>query len=283
MTNKHILIYGYGAEGKANYKFCRENFPKIGVSIYDDNIKKYKNKANFDNFNAIFVSPGIDRSVFDKNIQSKLTSSTEVFFENLDKTNKTKVIGISGTKGKSTTTKLISELLQNANKKVEIGGNFGTPLISLLSKIEDLDFIICELSSYQLENLKISPHYSIFLNFFADHLDRHGNVKSYFKAKSNIWKWQTNNDFLIIPETVFIKNNIETNGQIIKSKILDKNIFKISKSLSSKHIRQNCGTVVELSKLLNIADDILQKTFSEFQGLEHRMEEFIVKNKIMAV
>ncbi len=148
-------------------------------------------------FDFVFKSPGVPNSelegYFVKYPKARLTSGTAIF---LDK-HRDKVIGVTGTKGKSTTSSLIAYILKEAGFKVNLAGNIGVPALDVYE--EDPDCFVLEMSSYQLEDLKVSPAKAIFLNIYEEHLDYHGSFGSYLKAKSNIARFQTEKDLLVVP------------------------------------------------------------------------------------
>ncbi len=281
--NQKILIYGYGLEGKSSQKFCEKHYPENEITIYDEKVSAYKNSVNFVEFGIIIVSPGIDRfTKIPKQFWHKCTSNVEIFFHR-HQYQLNKIIGIAGTKGKSTTTKFCAEFLTKSGKKVEIGGNFGVPFLDLSEKLlaEEIDFIVAELSSFQLEFLKISPHIAIFMNLFPDHLDRHSSLDSYFKAKQNLFAHQTSDDFLITPKCW--QNLVEkTNPQskLILSSPMSDEYFPENSVFRASHFLENFGTIIELAKVLKIEnyEKVLEKTAQKFVGLEHRTEFFAEKN-----
>ena len=271
---KNILIYGYGVEGKANFEFLEKFYSDKNIEIYDENIEKFNKKLNFNDFDVIFLSPGISKTKI-KNYNGVLTSGTKIFFELLEEKDRKKIIAVVGTKGKSTTVKFTAELLGNWGKKVEIGGNFGKPLLSFFSSLDNLDYVVAELSSYQLDLLKISPEVVLFVSFYPDHLDYHKNMEEYFKAKANSWKYQNNTDKLFITEnyTKFNKLAVEEFEKIqrkIICPILDLNYFKEDSIFRGQHFLENFGIVKSLAEYLKISDDIFEKTCDEFETLSHR-------------
>jgi UDP-N-acetylmuramoylalanine--D-glutamate ligase len=142
---------------------------------------------------------------------------------------------------------------------------------------------VAELSSYQLENLKVSPHLTIFLNFFPDHLDRHHNLENYFEAKENLWKYQKSGDFLIVPEkTKDTLNKKSIQSELVIAETLNSDFFARNLIFQAEYWRENFGTIRSLAKALRIenVDKLLKKTAENFAGLPHRMEFFAEKNSI---
>ena len=281
-----ILIYGYGIEGKSteNYlKSCTSNNDDLdSIRIYDESQSECSqppSRAEIDELDMIIPSAGISWSkAMDKLSvdESKLTSHTNIFFDSLDEDLRSKIIGITGTKGKSTTTEFCYHALKKAGKKVAKAGNIGLPLLDYRDQLQDLDYLVCELSSYQLEYLdrvKKSPKYTLFTSWYSDHLDRHGSMKEYLNAKSNIWKYQNESDYLLLPESVEIepktRATIKKCGPNLPVNNLSKDIF------NADHFRSNFGLVSELFKVLDIEQEYITEAIKEFQGLEHRMEQFL--------
>lgn len=283
---KKVLIYGYGAEGKSSEKFLKENFPHLEVSIFDENIAEFSTPQDFDDFDVIIRSPGVPREKIAGVSVDKITSQVELFLANLDEERRKKIIGITGTKGKSTTTKFCSELLTRAGYTVGIVGNFGVPPLDIWKDFEDgnYDFLVAELSSFQLEHVSHSPHIAIVLNLFQDHLDRHQTIDAYHAAKLNLVRYQDENDFVITPEETgtFLDLSI-CRGRIIFSHIFPEEAFPTDSIFRAVHFRQNFGTLVSLCDILKIDHALLQKTAHSFQGLPHRMELFTEKNGIQFV
>ena len=287
-NNSQILIYGYGKEGKSSEAFLSKKFPTAFIQIYDeDPFQKVENNLGpcpcFQKgdckFDVVVVSPGVPREKLSHIDSHKLTSNTELFFDNLTEDLRKKIIGISGTKGKSTTTKFCAEMLKKSKKNTVIGGNYGVPLLDLYDDFcgGKYDYIVAELSSFQLENLNISPGISIFLNLYHDHLDRHHTKEHYLLSKQNLWKYQGIDDYLIVPK----KNKSFIEGkcisQLILSSSLDSLCFPSDSVFRAAHFLENFGTVKALASLLDISDDVLKQTAGDFHGLPYRTEFFANK------
>lgn len=280
-----IIYVGYGQEGQSSKRFLDARFPDIPTEIYE-NISQPIVSQNSQEF--FVISPGIDREKWLPDVPaSQQTSNTELFFENLSPSQWQKTIGITGTKGKSTTTKFVSEALKISGKKVALGGNFGIPVLDLFDSLDDLDLVVCELSSFQLEHLKVSPYYAIFLNLFTDHLDRHGTHKEYFLSKQHLWNGsEMPAKHLIlgigaqkIPEisSFFSAFPPHKTTTLHLAEIFPENIFPKDSIGNAVHFRENFGTVVSLFDLLGIKNswEILKQTAESFEGLPHRIERFL--------
>ena len=193
LNSKKILIYGFGKTGKSLFRFFKKNL-NSNVKVFDDNLtinKKYviKNVVKF-NADYIFLSPGINiynnkYAKYLKRNGKKILTDIDLFCSLLDETNK--VIGVTGTNGKSTYCKILSYILKKNNIKSKIVGNFGLPVLSNNIKAKNCVFIL-ELSSYQLDySNQIKLDKAIILNMSPDHLDRHNTMSNYVKTKFKIF------------------------------------------------------------------------------------------------
>jgi UDP-N-acetylmuramoylalanine--D-glutamate ligase len=269
ISAKKISIAGYGAEGKAAEQFCKTHCPAIPLSIVDP-----ISSAVTDDGSVWIISPGISRDFFKNISKERVTSGTEIFFDSLSEEERQKVIGISGTKGKSTTTKFCTEALIAAGKKAVAAGNFGVPLLDVFDALKEgtVDFVVAELSSYQLENLETSPGLAIFLNIFPDHLDRHGSFVSYQQAKENLFRHQKKGDFLFVPNER--RDDFQTAATVIRSNSLNPELFPPNSSFRADHWCQNFGVVEKMFKTLRLPLSAIEKTAALFLGLPHRLEHF---------
>jgi UDP-N-acetylmuramoylalanine--D-glutamate ligase len=284
----NICIYGYGLEGKSTEKFLKKHFDDLNLVIFDENIVN-QDVFEPDKYDLIFVSPGINRfKKIPKKHLSKCTSQIEYFFMLLPEHKRKKVIGITGSKGKSTTTKFCKEFLEIANYRVSVAGNFGKPFLDILDDflLEKYDFIVAEISSFQAEFLSKSPHISIFLSFFPEHIDRHGNETKYLSAKANCWRHQEDGDFLIFPESLNSLSDLQKlcskKNRLILAPPLSAELFPQNSVFRAPHFLQNFGVISVLSNILKINnfDKILNNLTKNFIGLPHR-SEFIGKKKGM--
>lgn len=278
LKDKKILILGFGREGRDTFRFLRRLFPgkMIGVAdrlkisdlrfkIKDKRVKLHLGEnylKALKNYDVIIKSPGIPFKILPRTDLRKIASQTKIFFENCPG----RIVGTTGTKGKSTTASLIYKILKEGSVKAHLVGNIGKPVLSFLSKdvqgrtLNRRDIFVYELSSHQLYNLKKSPHIAVFLNIYPEHLDYYRNFNEYLKAKANITKYQTKKDFLVYNSGDKLVREIAKKSQAIKIPIkgvyydLDKN------------------TARAVGKLFKIPKTTIEKAIREFKPLPHRLE-----------
>ncbi len=189
-----------------------------------------------------------------------------------------KTIGVTGTKGKSTLTSLIKHLLENDGKKVWTGGNLrGSVNLPILSKIKEGDFLLAELDSWLLQgfgDLKISPQYSFFTNFFNDHQNYYSSMELYFNDKANIFKFQKENDFLFLTD-----NSNRALKKYFKQKIKAKKIITFGKNVPNwkfkilgNHNLSNISQVLAFAQEIGITKKIQKKAMESFKAVEGRLE-----------
>jgi UDP-N-acetylmuramoylalanine--D-glutamate ligase len=210
-------------------------------------------------YDIIIKSPGIPihlpeiEKAFKEN---KITSQTELFFQNCPG----KIVGITGTKGKSTTTSLIYEILKKGGLKTFLVGNIGNPVLSLLLKAKPEDIYVFELSCHQLYKLKKSPHVAVFLNLYPEHLDYYKNLKEYALTKANITLNQDKKDYLIF----------NSKDKIVKEFAAKSKAKKIQVNGEYYNLDKNAARAA--GEIFKIPSKIIEKTIKEFKLLPHRME-----------
>lgn len=279
--NPKILLYGYGAEGRSTESWIKKNLAFKSLEIFEDN--KASLSPVWENYDLVIKSPGVPPSAIPEKVWPKVTSNLRLFLENLSPQNRAKVIGITGSKGKSTTAKFTHELLQTAGFKSVIIGNYGVPALEIWEALEALDFIVAECSSFQLYDLRVSPKYALFLSFFADHLDWHNASEiDYFKAKEHLWAHQIEGDFLAVPSSLPVSVGLAlTHGTanqrpnpIVFTEAVAGNFFPTDSILQALHFRQNLGPVWAFAQQLRINNlpVVWQQTAKNFQAIEHRLE-----------
>ncbi|MEK9178773.1 MAG: Mur ligase family protein, partial [Patescibacteria group bacterium] len=211
---KKIAILGFGMEGRdlVHYLLKEEAIitvfdKKPGADLDFSGIDKsritlstgegYLEKG-LGGFDYIFRSPGVYRyisQIVDAEGKGvKISSAIALFFELCP----AKIIGVTGTKGKGTTSSLIYEILKGAGRDVYLAGNIGVPYLELLPKLSKDSWVVLEISSFQLIDMQVSPHIAVVLNITQDHLDWHKDLDEYIASKKNIVKHQNSNDFAVV-------------------------------------------------------------------------------------
>ena len=197
-----IAIAGYGIEGESSYKYwskdsqndiviVNEGQPKCDFPIGASVINSEDAFSHLQGFDIVMRTAGLaPRKI---KTDGKIWSATNEFFAKCPAT----IIGVTGSKGKSTTVSLIASILRQAGKKVWLLGNIGEPSLDVLSDIKSDDIVVYELSSFQLWDLEKSPHVAVVLFIEQEHLDVHVDIEEYVNAKSNITRHQSVDDLLI--------------------------------------------------------------------------------------
>ena len=286
-----FLVYGLGHSGQSVVKFFKRNKIK-SYKVWDDKQKRLfqdkrtKNlKKTLNSVDYIVLSPGISLNE-KKNLtkfKKKIITDIDLFYlfnKNF------KSIVVTGTNGKSTTSKLISHLLKKNKFKVLLGGNIGTPILDL--KVKKEFYIIIEASSFQLAHSQfICPNYAILLNISNDHLDWHGSMKNYKNSKFKIFKLQKKNHFAIINNKLnlfFKRKNFSSKLIIMKEQIYKKIKKKIKNHyLTSSINNENMIFSYTLCKLLKISNENFISAMNTFVGLPHRYEIFLKKKNIVFI
>ena len=271
LKNKRVLILGFGREGMDNFLFLRKLFPTKTIGIADVKYKILNTKYKIQNvkwnlgenylealkkYDVIIKSPGIPFKILPKSVIKKITTQTEIFFNNC----LGKIVGITGTKGKSTTSSLIYQMLKRGGLKVYLVGNIGKPVLNLLFSAKKDDVYVYELSSHQLYNLKKSPQIAVFLNIYPEHLDYYKNFREYANAKANIVRYQTKNDCLIF----------NSEDKLVKEFTKESKAKKIP--IRGKYYELNKAAAKAVGKIFKIPQKIVEKAVREFKPLPHRLE-----------
>lgn len=306
LKNKKILLLGFGLEGKSTYHFIRscDKDIIIGISdvnqVTDSDVLNDKNVVLYSGndyllacqeYDIIIKGPGvIIKEYLDSNIREKITCQTDLFLKFC--TNKT--IGITGTKGKSTTSSLLYHILKNLYKNVIFMGNIGIPCFDTLDKLKKDTICVLELGCHQLEYMRNSPYISVILNIYEEHLDHYISMDAYVNAKKNIYLHQTKEDYVLLGDSPYLKDYSCCPGHVLSYAkredrdcfFLDKDnyyirfsnkdilipISDISTNLKGNHNLYNilvCLTIVEILNL-NLEKAIFY--ISSFKGLPHRLE-----------
>ena len=314
-----ILILGFGMEGRSTARFFDMHYPSCQLTIADQNPNlhignEYGKGWNYrvgerylegiDQYDLVIKSPGIPENLIKGKLdKNKLTSQTEIFLRLFhDKT-----IGVTGTKGKSTTSSLIYSILSHAGRKAILLGNIGKPPLDYADKIDNNTLVIFEMSSHQLDGLTISPRYSVFLNLYEEHLDHYQDLASYRNAKYNIFFHLQEEGWLVFNSDDYtLTSDIEKTGRQFNrigfscqqrqqfgafcpddERVDYKGVggdaqfnFAGRKGIPGKHNMMNIMASVCVSKILGVEDALISDSINHFPGLEHRLEYIGMHNGI---
>lgn len=310
LKNKKILILGFGREGKSSLSFIQKHLPDTFVSIRDKNSLNISLGDNVDfisgdrylddlnEFDIILKSPGITLKniAVDKN---KISSQLDLFL----KYSKIITIGITGTKGKTTTSTLVYNILKHSNKSCFLLGNIGVPVFECLDELTSDSIAVIEMSSHQLEFMTHSPNIAILTNLYPEHLDHYISYQHYINAKLNIFRFQHENDNCIFladqqdyihmiqscvhSHSISVSLDqcdasaktclwldkhstiIQTHDKNSSSHICVKNL---NKHLCGKHHFYDIMFAFAACNILGISDDFIESSLKEFSGIPHRME-----------
>ena len=304
-----VLILGFGREGKSTYNLIRKYLPSKKLVIADGNDKLLDNNNflkedlnlefvlganyldNLDSYDLIIKSPGVNFKYIDySSFEDKITSQIDLFLRYSD----VKTIGVTGTKGKSTTSSLIYHVLKNMNVNTILGGNIGIPVFDELDNIKDDTIFVIELSCHQLKFVKSSPNISVLLNIFEEHLDLYKSYEDYMDAKLNIFKYQKEEDFSVWGldsadsykyyrenkntfsfscDSEKVKNGItiEEDGLYLNNKLIYEK--KRKRNLLGNHNLYNVAAALLVCNILNLDLDSVSNYIDSFESLEHRMEK----------
>ena len=294
LKNKKVLVYGLGESGRAAIKLLREQ--KAEVSFYDDNINffsyiGFEREPRRKHFDIAIVSPGIKcqgNSLLQHLHEDGTLVLSELDFGYL--MSKGKVIGITGTNGKTTTCMLVYKILKNAGYKTFLCGNIGVPISAIASQTTKKSVIVCEVSNFQLELCNFfRPNIGCVLNIKPDHIDRHGSFEEYKRVKAKIAENMEGHDVLILNlddeeakkiakfrHTEFFSKEQMRSGTYVFEKSVCKNkkpLFPLCdiKMRGEKNL-ENVLASVAICSHFKVKKEIYSKTLQNFVPASHRME-----------
>ena len=304
IKDKKVAILGFGMEGKSTYRFIRK-YSNMFLSILDQ--KDYSNDdtlkddnnievisdnylANLDSYDVIIKAPGVILKNIDiTSFKDRITSQLELLME----VNRKNIIGVTGTKGKSTTTTLIYEIFKNQGYDAHLLGNIGTPIFDDLDNFKEDSILVIEMSALQLEFVKYSPHVALLLNLFEEHLDHAGSIKHYHENKLNIFKYQNKDDIGIYAyDNEYLNGYIKDNSYIqdmisvslsdnTNMHIKDHYVYYKNKKLydidSKRNLIGNCNLenimfALAVAEVYYLKLDLVIDTINKFKPLAHRLE-----------
>lgn len=283
LRGKRILIAGFGREGQSTLRFLQKFLPNAEIGIADKNESAFKSidkqtytiyygddyLKNASDYDIVIKTPGI--SVKDIDIDKDLISSqTDLFLEAFH----SQVIGVTGTKGKSTTSSLIYHLLKESGKDVILAGNIGIPVFDCVQNINRRTIIVYELSAHQLQFINKSPHVGILLNVFEEHLDHFGTFEKYKEAKINVLRYMGENDVAIV------NNRLCFESLILDKKYVDFENYNFEDynikwdyiPILGEHNKMNVKAALCACYAFGLTIDELIPHLYTFKPLEHRQE-----------
>jgi len=271
---KNVLILGYGKEGKITEKYLKKKFPKIKIGIADKRISHdYLEKQK--DFDLIIKTPGIPKKL----VTRPYTTATNIFFSEIARMRRDGknviTIGITGSKGKSTSASLLFSVLKDAGMDARLVGNIGKPMLEeLLKPVNEGVIFVMELSSYQLDDIAFSPNIAIVLNLFPEHMPYHGGIENYYRAKKNIINFQKENGLFIYngKDKIIQKWAKEFSFAKIPFNKIDISNGPKDLYLLGDHNKDNIKAVIAVADFFNIPRGKIEKAIRKFKPLPHRLE-----------
>src|SRR5579872_2801744 len=264
LEDKNVLLVGLGKEGKATQAFLEKMVPSATVTAVDEN-QGADYLAHQKEFDLAIKSPGVKPD----QLTIPYTTATNLFFALV----KGKTIGVTGTKGKSTTASLLYAMLLEAQKKVHLVGNIGNPMLTELLVSNTLeDYWVCELSSYQLADIEYAPDIAVITSLFPEHMDYHGSIDAYYQAKMRIIANATEKNTLVYDPTSQVALMLEETT-VVTVPFIESLPFPESEiPLLGVHNISNIRAAITVAQLLGIADSVIEQAVKQFQPLAHRLQ-----------
>lgn len=314
IKNKHVAIVGIGISNTPIINFllrfgCKITlFDKRNIEEFtQDEIKNF-NKLNIKfvfgmnylnyikNFDYIFKTPSIRPDIYELEEARKSGSIITSEIEELLKYCPSKIYGVTGSDGKTTTTTILYNLFKNMGYTTWLGGNIGIPLFEKIEKMDETHKVVLELSSFQLMNIETSPDVSIITNISPNHLDYHKDMDEYINCKKNIFKFQTESNTTILNDdcenTKHFENNIKSrirkfslkkspsfyvieNGAYVKDDelyVLNQRLFsKRDMKIKGDHNLANFAAAI-LATIPEVKTSVIKNFAKSFSGVAHRNE-----------
>lgn len=272
-----VLILGYGKEGQETKRYLKKFYPKLKVGVADEKEgPRYLEKQK--DADLVQRTPGLPLSKITRPHQT----ATNIFFDEIRRKGNL-IIGVTGSKGKSTTASLIYSILKAAGRSVELLGNIGKPMLSALMKpISKKTIFVLELSSYQLEDLSFSPDIAVVTSLFPEHMNHHGSLENYWEAKSQIWRHQSPEDsFIFNPAYPMLKKWAkESPAKVLPfDKKLPLPAGEIP--LLGEHNVDNVRAATTVARALKVKESSIRKGIEQFKALPHRLQKVGEFKKIL--
>lgn len=324
IEGKKVLILGFGREGRSSLRLvCKAGgWERLAVSDLREvdpsreaggnkvelfTGEHYLDRELLDSFDIVFKTPGIVLPEEPKVYRCRFVSQTELFIERF----RDQIVGITGTKGKSTTSSLLYHILKETGEDTVLAGNIGIPVFDIAEDIMPGEVIVLELSCHQLEHIQVSPRIAVLLNLYEEHLDHYGTMAKYVRAKQNIYAWQREGDILfcnvdvlpgkeiegagkesacvpcrgeiisavMVPEGEKARGagDIEVAGNAVRYRGSGLRIPEEGISLFGRHNYFDIGVVYGICKEFSVTDEKFLKALRTFQTLPHRLQYLGVK------
>ena len=291
IKNKKILVLGYGREGISTYNYIRKHLPEKKITIADKNFININDEnvevicgddylSYLGDFDLVFKSPGI---AFLDDVKypstTEITCQTDMFL----RFSKPTVVGITGSKGKTTTSTLIYEMLKAGGKNTCLIGNIGVPVFEKADESEDLIAVI-EMSSHQLEFTTASPKVAVLVNIYEEHLDHYKTgFDGYANSKLNITRYQTKEDYFVYNDEQDVGHGLDITKAICGTEVkvsftkassdeFVNELWHSTEHLKGEHNRQDIAYALNVARIFGVDDDSVRNAIKGFNGIEHRME-----------
>ncbi|NBD73775.1 hypothetical protein GVX82_01910 [Patescibacteria group bacterium] len=264
-----VAIAGFGAEGRALAEFIAARAPETRIHIFDERPQEVPpTAASFtqgltipDTIPVVYKSPGIPTHTLTMGLHTRIESLTDVFLDEVAGT----VVGVTGTKGKSTVSSLIHAALQRDGRDAMLIGNIGVPALTALTGDGPARTYVFEMSSYQCEHLRRSPHVAVFLNLYPEHLTHHGSFEAYREAKKNIARFQG-------PDDIFINASgipCDFAGRLVIPNT--ERCAPFETRLPGEMNQRNCAVALAVVRELGVSEEVARAAFETVAPLPHRL------------
>jgi len=304
LENKKVLLIGFAREGQATYRFIKQTYPTCGITICDKNIinleseeivycgERYLEEASVKTYDCILRSPGVPQGSIKKIFaDTPMYTAASLFLSHAPGT----VIGVTGTKGKSTTSTIIAALLAAYYADVRLVGNIGKPALDYLHGANEKTYFVAELSSFQLEDVVVSPDIAVVLPIVPEHLDHHGTMEDYVKSKYNIFKFDKNKLLISVTQTlpfpvtgykgriVDPKTRVRWEDERLFLDNIETDVVSGALKLRGKGALENICYATTVALELGVSKEVITSCLPMIAPLAHRLEVIAIKNGITYV
>ena len=281
LTNKQVLVLGFGREGKSTLRFLEKYVPDAFVAVADRNeaaLEEPRQKGLpvfsgdhylevINHYDVVIKTPGI--ALFNVEVAENvdITSQTDLFLSEFHR----QTIGITGTKGKSTTTSLIYHLLKSSGRDAILTGNIGIPCFDIMEQIHGDSIVVYELSAHQLEYVHNSPSVGVLLNVFEEHLDHFGSFERYKRAKFNLLRFMDGDDFAVVHDSL-MGETLELGVNNVLFSMMEFDIDEDALPLLGAHNLLNVKAALCACGVYGVDPEGLIPYLYTFRPREHRLE-----------